>query len=145
MRRSLEIVGRQTADDAGERLVRKRREPHDAVLALFRQPDAALGNFGGDDGRALGRVGEQFRIHAGLKQLPFQRRQGAFGVVDVGQGFMFVFLALGRGLEVIGLGCRQVFFRIGAGLYQFLQTVADILLGLKVSAASFRMSSSCFS
>ena len=60
-------------------------------------------------------------------------------------GFMFVFLALGLGLEVVGLGRRQVLFRIGAGLDQFLQTIADSFLAFKVSAASFWMSSSCFS
>ena len=84
-----------------------------------------------DDGRALDRVGEQVRIHAGLKQLPLQGRQGPLGIVHVGLGLVFVFLALGRGLEVVGLGRGQVLFRIGAGLDQFLQAIADVLLGLQ--------------
>ncbi len=76
-------------------------------------------------------VGEQFRIDSGLEQLPLQGGQGPLGIVHVGLGFVFVFLALGLGLKVVGLGRRQVFFRIGAGLDQFLQPIGDILLGLQ--------------
>ena len=90
-------------------------------------------------------LAQQVRIDAGLEQLPFQGRQGPLGVVQVGEGLMFVFLALGERLEVVGLGRRQVLFRIGAGLDQFFQPVATSFLAFNVSTDSLRMFTSCFS
>ena len=54
VRRSLEIVGARLRTMPGNELARKGGELRRAGLALFHQPDAALGHFGGDDGRALG-------------------------------------------------------------------------------------------